>query len=216
MYTWTCILVEESWSGTNHVFFSQGSPIKERAPHRLPCFPIPQLKRSGGLSFKAEMGILLFPKHKRGCHLCHCHLSSLSPFLLFVIDHLFIFVLCQWSSLSPSLFFVIDHLSIHQVLVFHHFTRDKFFVNPHTSFQNTNCPKDHGSRVSVEIRVALYFWHIYILNHFVFLTSIHLYFQQFWILTHLYFRHDLFLIGSSELFPVSTLKTQHSLIFSNV
>ena len=132
------------------------------------------------------------------CHGSSFHLSSLSV-VIFV-----------------SIFFVIDHLSIHQVLLFHHFTRDKFFVNPHTSFQNPNCPKDHGSRVSVEIRVALYFWHNYILNHFVFLTSIHLYFQQFWILTHLYFRHDLFLIGSSELFPVSTLKTQHSLIFSNV
>ena len=166
MYTWTCILVEGSRSGTNHVF-QQGSPIKERAPHRLPCFPIPQLKRSGGLSSKAEMGILLFPKHKRGRHLCH-HFCSLS-----------------WIIFS-SLFFVIDHLSIHQVLLFHHFTRDKFFVNPHTSFQNPNCPKDHGSRVSVEIRVALYFWHIYILNHFVFLTSIHLYFQQFWILTHVF------------------------------
>jgi len=44
-----------------------------------------------------------------------------------------------------------------EVLLFHHFSRDKFFVNPHTSFPNTNCPKDHGSRVSVEIRVALYF-----------------------------------------------------------
>ena len=83
------------------MFFQQGSPIKERAPHRLPCFPIPQLKRSGGLSSKAEMGILLFPKHKRGRHLCLCHWSSLSPFLLFVMDHLFIFVLCHWSSFHP-------------------------------------------------------------------------------------------------------------------
>ena len=44
-----------------------------------------------------------------------------------------------------------------EVLVFHQYTKGRFFANPHTSFVNKNCPKDHGSRVSVELRVGLYF-----------------------------------------------------------
>ena len=44
-----------------------------------------------------------------------------------------------------------------EVLVFHQYTKGRFFANPHTSFLNKNCPKDHGSRMSVELRVGLYF-----------------------------------------------------------
>lgn len=47
--------------------------------------------------------------------------------------------------------------STKEVLIFHQYTKDKFFANPHTSFTNMNCPKDHGARVSVEMRLALYF-----------------------------------------------------------
>lgn len=44
-----------------------------------------------------------------------------------------------------------------EVLVFHQFSRDRFFANPHTSFLNPNCPTNLEPRVSVEMRVALYF-----------------------------------------------------------
>merc|ERR1712216_175683 len=44
-----------------------------------------------------------------------------------------------------------------EVLVFHQFSRDVFFANPHTSFKNPNCPGGLEPRVSVEMRVALYF-----------------------------------------------------------
>ena len=39
--------------------------------------------------------------------------------------------------------------------------QDKFHANPHTAFENRNCPKDTESRISVESRVALYFWQMY-------------------------------------------------------
>ena len=47
--------------------------------------------------------------------------------------------------------------STREVLVFHQYSKDRFFVNPHCSFTNRNCPRDHGERVSVEMRLALYF-----------------------------------------------------------
>ncbi len=47
--------------------------------------------------------------------------------------------------------------STKEVLVFHQYSRGRFFANPHTSFHNRNCPEDTESRVSVELRVALFF-----------------------------------------------------------
>jgi len=44
-----------------------------------------------------------------------------------------------------------------EVLIFHQYSKDKFFANPHSSFHNTNCPKGVEERVSVEMRLALYF-----------------------------------------------------------
>lgn len=62
-----------------------------------------------------------------------------------------------------------------EVLVFHQYTKVTKFcksneyknisffpqgrwkANPHTAFKNKNCPKDTESRISAEIRVALYF-----------------------------------------------------------
>jgi len=44
-----------------------------------------------------------------------------------------------------------------EVLIFHQYTDDKWMVNPHTSFTNTNCPEGSGSRISVELRVSLFF-----------------------------------------------------------
>ena len=44
-----------------------------------------------------------------------------------------------------------------EVLLFHHYSEGKKLANPHTSFLNRNCPKGNGPRVSVEMRVALFF-----------------------------------------------------------
>ena len=44
-----------------------------------------------------------------------------------------------------------------EVLIFHQYTKDRFFSNPHTSFLNMNCPEGSESRISVEMRLALYF-----------------------------------------------------------
>lgn len=44
-----------------------------------------------------------------------------------------------------------------EVLVFTQYSRGKFFANPHTSFTNPNCPADREPRISVELRVALFF-----------------------------------------------------------
>lgn len=44
-----------------------------------------------------------------------------------------------------------------EVLIFHHYSKDRWMVNPHTSFSNRNCPPGTEARVSVEIRVALYY-----------------------------------------------------------
>ena len=44
-----------------------------------------------------------------------------------------------------------------EVLVFHQYSEDRFFANPHTSFSNRNCPKNTKSRISAEMRLALYF-----------------------------------------------------------
>jgi len=44
-----------------------------------------------------------------------------------------------------------------EVLIFHQYSKGKWFSNPHTSFLNKNCPKDSGERISVELRVGLFF-----------------------------------------------------------
>jgi len=44
-----------------------------------------------------------------------------------------------------------------EVLLFTQFTRDKFFANPHTSFTNLNCDSSFDMRLSIELRVGL-FW----------------------------------------------------------
>ena len=44
-----------------------------------------------------------------------------------------------------------------EVLIFHQYSKGKFFANPHTSFFNENCPQDTEERVSVEMRLALFF-----------------------------------------------------------
>jgi len=47
--------------------------------------------------------------------------------------------------------------STSEVLIFHQYSKDKFFANPHSSFHNKNCPRGTEERVSVEMRLALYF-----------------------------------------------------------
>ena len=44
-----------------------------------------------------------------------------------------------------------------EVLVFHQYSKGKFFANPHSSFLNRNCPEDTETRMSVEMRLALFF-----------------------------------------------------------
>ena len=44
-----------------------------------------------------------------------------------------------------------------EVLIFHQYSEGKQLANPHTSFLNKNCPKDTASRISVDMRVALFF-----------------------------------------------------------
>ena len=44
-----------------------------------------------------------------------------------------------------------------EVLVFHQYSKNRFLANPHTSFLNTNCPPGSAKRVSVEMRLGLYF-----------------------------------------------------------
>jgi len=44
-----------------------------------------------------------------------------------------------------------------EVLIFHQYSNGKFFANPHTSFNNVNCPENTESRMSVEMRLALFF-----------------------------------------------------------
>lgn len=44
-----------------------------------------------------------------------------------------------------------------EVLLFTQFTKDHFFANPHTSFTNPNCDESFDSRMSIELRVGL-FW----------------------------------------------------------
>ena len=47
--------------------------------------------------------------------------------------------------------------STREVLVFHQYSRGKLFANPHTSFLNKNCPADTEPKVSVELRLAIFF-----------------------------------------------------------
>ena len=44
-----------------------------------------------------------------------------------------------------------------EVLIFHQYSEGKQLANPHTSFLNKNCPKGTASRISVDMRVALFF-----------------------------------------------------------
>jgi len=44
-----------------------------------------------------------------------------------------------------------------EVLIFHQYSKGKWLNNPHTSFLNKNCPKDSEERISVELRVGLFF-----------------------------------------------------------
>jgi len=44
-----------------------------------------------------------------------------------------------------------------EVLIFHQYSKDRWFANAHGSFENKNCPEGSGSRISVEMRVSLYF-----------------------------------------------------------
>lgn len=43
-----------------------------------------------------------------------------------------------------------------EVVVFHQYSKGRFFANPHTSFVNSNCPEGYESRVSVEMRAAVF------------------------------------------------------------
>ena len=47
--------------------------------------------------------------------------------------------------------------STSEVLVFHQYSKDKLFANAHSSFHNKNCPEGIEERVSVEMRLALFF-----------------------------------------------------------
>ena len=47
--------------------------------------------------------------------------------------------------------------STSEVLVFHQYSKDRLFANPHSSFHNKNCPEGTEERVSVEMRLALFF-----------------------------------------------------------
>jgi hypothetical protein len=44
-----------------------------------------------------------------------------------------------------------------EVLLFTQFTKDQFFANPHTSFTNPSCDESFNTRMSIELRVGL-FW----------------------------------------------------------
>mmetsp|Transcript_16798 Transcript_16798/g.38807 ORF Transcript_16798/g.38807 Transcript_16798/m.38807 type:complete len:365 (-) Transcript_16798:139-1233(-) len=44
-----------------------------------------------------------------------------------------------------------------EVLVFTQYSRGRHFCTPHGSFQNPNCPEDSDNRVSLEMRVAVFF-----------------------------------------------------------
>lgn len=43
-----------------------------------------------------------------------------------------------------------------EVLVFHQYSKGRFFANPHSSFVISNCPEGYESRVSVEMRAAVF------------------------------------------------------------
>ena len=47
--------------------------------------------------------------------------------------------------------------STDEVLVFHQYSKDRLFANAHSSFHNKNCPEGSEERVSVEMRLALFF-----------------------------------------------------------
>merc|ERR1712037_113376 len=47
--------------------------------------------------------------------------------------------------------------STSEVLVFHQYSKDRLFANAHSSFHNKNCPEGTEERVSVEMRLALFF-----------------------------------------------------------
>lgn len=44
-----------------------------------------------------------------------------------------------------------------EVLIFTQYSRGKWWANPHGSFKNPNCPDNHETRQSIEMRVGLFF-----------------------------------------------------------
>ena len=44
-----------------------------------------------------------------------------------------------------------------EVLVFTQYSRGRQFANPHASFSNPNCPTEYDSRISVEMRAAVFY-----------------------------------------------------------
>jgi len=50
-----------------------------------------------------------------------------------------------------------SHQKSTEVLVFHQYSKGTWWVNPHTAFPNKNCPKGTETRISAELRVALFF-----------------------------------------------------------
>jgi len=50
-----------------------------------------------------------------------------------------------------------SHQKTTEVLVFHQYSKGKWWSNPHSSFQNKNCPVGTETRISAELRVALFF-----------------------------------------------------------
>ena len=43
-----------------------------------------------------------------------------------------------------------------EVMVFHQYSKGTHFANPHTSFVNPNCPEGYETRVSIEMRAAVF------------------------------------------------------------
>lgn len=43
-----------------------------------------------------------------------------------------------------------------EALIFTQYTKDRHFANPHGSFENSNCPEGYDTRVSIEMRAAVF------------------------------------------------------------
>jgi len=50
-----------------------------------------------------------------------------------------------------------SHQKTTEVLIFHQYSKGKWLANPHTAFPNKNCPAGTETRISAELRVALFF-----------------------------------------------------------